>query len=99
MENIILRQGSSLGGRTSSLTELMPSDILEYNTADEKMCHLHSSHGFGGHDAISGDRRVSSSNPNEMAQSGFALQMNPIPFRDDIIHYNNPLQFSTCLLQ
>lgn len=73
MENIILRQGSSLGGGTSPLTELMSSDILVYNTADEKMCHLLGSQAFDGHDAISSDHTESSSNLNEVAQSGFAL--------------------------
>lgn len=41
MENIRLRQCSSLGGKTAAVTELMFADNLECNTADEEMHHSH----------------------------------------------------------
>lgn len=99
MENIILRQSSSLGGRTSPVTELMPSDSLEYNTIDEKMCQSHGYNSLDGHDVICFDHTEPRSNPNKVSQTDFALQMNLIPFRGDALYYNNPEQFSTCLLQ
>lgn len=41
MENIIWRQSSSLGGEISPLTELMPTDSLEYNTMNSKTLNSH----------------------------------------------------------
>lgn len=73
MENIILRQSSSLGGRTSLLTELMPSDSSEYNTVDEKMCQSVGYNSLDGHDIICFDHRESRSNPNKLPQPEFAL--------------------------
>lgn len=77
----------------------MPSDSLEYNTTDGKMCHSHGYNSLDGQDVICFDRIESSSNPNKVPQSEFALQMNLIPFRGDALYYNNLEQFSTCLLQ
>lgn len=99
MENIILRQSSPLGGRTSPVTELMASDSLEYNTVDEKMCQSYGYNSLDGHDVIRFDHTESKSNPNKVPQSEFALWMNLIPFRGDALYYNNLEQFSTCLLQ
>jgi len=73
VENIILRQSSSLGGRTSPLTELMPSDSSEYNTIDEKMHRPHGYNSLDGHDVICFDHTESNSNPNKIPQSEFAL--------------------------
>lgn len=67
MENIILRQSSSLGGRTSPVTELMPSDSLEYNTIDEKMCQSHGYNSLDGHDVICFDHTAPRSKPQESA--------------------------------
>lgn len=98
MENIHLRPSSSLGGRTSPVTELMSADSLESNTANEKMC-LSCYNSLDGHDVICFDHVETSSNPKKVPLSKSALHMNLILFREHVLYSKNPEQFSTCLLQ
>jgi len=55
------------------VTELMPSDSLEYNTTDEKMCQSHGCNSLDGHDVICFDHAEPRSNPNKVPQSESAL--------------------------
>lgn len=66
MENIHLRQSSSLGGKTSLVTELMFADSFAYNTAEEKMRHSPWQKSLDGRDVICLDHPETSGNPNKV---------------------------------
>lgn len=66
MENSHLRQSSSLGGKTSLVTELMFADSFEYNTGKEKMLHSPWHKSLDGRDVICFDHPETSGNPNKM---------------------------------